>query len=291
MITIKNEFLTVTINAHGAELTSVIDNHTGRETLWQADPAVWGRHAPVLFPIVGALKNGEYTYDGQTYKMGQHGFARDHDFTVTEADDKHAVFTLQDSEATRTNYPFAFTLTLTYTLENNNISVRYHVTNPAADAPLYFSVGGHPGFRIPATEDTAYTDYYMGFTPSKSHVTIPLSAAGIDYAHRTLAATDVNQMISHETFKNDALIFALNGKTKFSLRSDKTSHGVSLTTEDAPFLGVWSAYPAQGDYVCIEPWWGIADTTDASGELTEKLGINKLAPGEVFDHGYQITIF
>ncbi|OAU93817.1 aldose epimerase, partial [Lacticaseibacillus rhamnosus] len=121
---------------------------------------------------------------------------------------------------------------------------------------------------------------------------IPLVAGqGIDYSHRTLAATDANLALTHETFKNDALIFAPLGKTTFNLLSDETKHGVSVTMEDAPYLGVWSPYPKTGDFVCIEPWWGIADTIGTTGDLTKKLGINRLEPGTAFEKGYTISIF
>ncbi len=289
---LKNDFLTVTIAEHGAEITSIVNNHTEQEYNWQADPSVWKRHAPVLFPIVGALQNDAYRYAGNTYHMTQHGFARDRDFTVEEASATKVVLTLQDDDESRKQYPFAFKLSLTYSLENNTLGVNYRVENPATDAPLLFGIGGHPGFVVPLSADTKFEDYYLEFKPRKSRVQIPLIAgSGIDYAHRTLAATDVNQQLSHELFKNDAVIYALKGQTIFSIRSEKTRHGVEVTIPDAPFLGVWSPYPTTGDFVCIEPWWGIADTIDADGDFTKKLGINTLQPGEVFDHGYQIAIF
>ncbi|WP_179395467.1 aldose 1-epimerase family protein [Lacticaseibacillus absianus] len=291
MVTLHNDFLTVTVAEHGAEITSIRDHHTNQEYIWQADPSIWKRHAPVLFPIVGALKDDTYTYQGQTYHMTQHGFARDREFTVSAQSATQVDFLLTDDAESRALFPFAFRFGLRVKLENNTVTVTYHVENPAEDAPLLFSVGGHPGFNIPLTEDTTYTDYYMAFAPRKSRVQIPLLAgAGIDYQNRTLAATDTNLQLSHDYFKHDAVIFELNGKSTFAIRSDKTTRGVELTVDDAPFMGVWSPYPTTGEFVCIEPWWGIADTVDASGRLEDKLGINTLAPGEVFDHHYTITI-
>lgn len=292
MVTLTNDFLTVEISETGAQLTSVKDNNTGIEYLWQGDNNVWPRQAPVLFPIVGALKNDQYTYRGETYHMTQHGFARDRVFTVAQASAAAAEFTLHDDEATHAQYPFAFKFTITIALDNNQIRITYKVENPADKSPLYFSVGGHPGFRLPLTEDTTYNDYYLAFTPKKSRVTIPLVAGqGIDYDNRTLAATDVNQQLSHDYFKNDAVIFELNGRTKLAVKSDRTKHGVEVTSADAPFIGVWSQYPTEGNFVCLEPWWGIADPLDATGDITQKLGINELMPGQVFEHGYQIAIF
>ncbi|WP_461223988.1 aldose 1-epimerase family protein [Lacticaseibacillus suihuaensis] len=290
MVTLTNDFLTATLDPHGAELVSLVDNHAKHEYIWQADPAVWQRHAPVLFPIVGALKDKTYRYAGQEYHMGQHGFARDLTFAVVAQTATRVTFELTDTAATRAIYPFAFKFQITFTLENNTLSVAYHVQNPAQDAPLYFSVGGHPGFVVPMTEDTAFTDYYLSFAPRKSRVQIPLAGGAIDYAHRTLAATDTNLQLDREFFKNDAAIYQLTGKNTFSIRSEKTTRGVDLTVTDAQFMGVWSPYTDAATFVCLEPWWGIADTTDTNQELTDKLGINRLAPGETFDHGYDITI-
>lgn len=292
MIILTNDFLTVTVAEHGAEITSIKDNHTGFEYIWQADPAVWKRHAPVLFPIVGALKNDAYTYAGETYHMTQHGFARDREFTVENHTATQATFVLEDDDQTRAMYPFAFRFALGVTLENNTVRVSYHVTNPAGDAPLLFSVGGHPGFNVPVDPAGDFHDYYLSFEPRKSRVQIPLVVGqGIDYAHRTLASTDTNLRLSHHFFKDDAVIYALTGKNTFSLRSDKSPHGVSLTVADAPFMGVWSPYPTLGDFVCLEPWWGIADTIDTSGRLEDKLGINTLAPGEDWERSYRIDCF
>ncbi|WP_125703474.1 aldose 1-epimerase family protein [Lacticaseibacillus daqingensis] len=291
MVTLHNDFLTVTVAEHGAEITSIQDNHTQTEYIWQADPAVWKRHAPVLFPIVGALKDDTYTYNGKRYHMTQHGFARDRDFTVAIATATVATLVLTDDESSRAIFPFAFRFEVIVALENNSVKVTYHVTNPDEEEALLFSVGGHPGFNIPLTADTTFTDYYMAFSPRKSRVQIPLKAgAGIDYKNRTLAATDTNLQLSHDYFKNDAVIFELNGKSTFAIRSDKTKRGVELSVADAPFVGVWSPYPTTGEFVCIEPWWGIADTIDATGRLEDKLGINTLAPGEDFAHSYTITI-
>lgn len=289
-IELNNEFYRVIMDTKGAELQSVIGQHNHYDFLWQADPKVWGRHAPVLFPIVGRLKNDEYRYQGQTYHMTQHGFARDNEFEVERQTDHSVTFLLKDSEATRAIYPFKFEFRVKYSLINQLIKVSYYVTNPSTTEPLYFSVGGHPGFRVPLADDAKFEDYFLRFKPSKSRIQIPLGEnGGINYAKRTLAPTDVDWQINHDVFKDDALIFQLPDANEVQILSDKTDHGISLKTKDAPYVGIWSAYPTTGDYICIEPWWGIADPTDASGELTEKLGINKLDPNGEFKAKYSIS--
>ncbi|WP_461218359.1 aldose 1-epimerase family protein [Lapidilactobacillus salsurivasis] len=288
-IQVQNEFYRLTVNTKGAEMQSLINRHTGQEYLWQADTQVWGRHAPNLFPIVGKLKNDQYRYQGKTYQMTQHGFARDSEFTLERETDHSLTFLLKDSPATWANYPFAFELRIKYSLINRLINVTYYVTNPSPDQPLIFAVGGHPGFKIPMTPELKFSDYYLRFKPSKSRIQIPLSPEGVDYEARTLAPTDVDWRIDHDVFKNDALIFQLNSANEVQIRSDKTPHMVTLDTRDAPFVGIWTAYPHEGDYICIEPWWGIADLTTATGELTEKFGMNTLAPQERFRAKYQIS--
>ncbi|KRM21955.1 aldose 1-epimerase family protein [Latilactobacillus graminis] len=291
MIQIANDFLTVTLSPKGAELQSIQSAVTGLEYLWQADLEVWGRHAPVLFPFVGRSKDDQYTYNGQTYPMGQHGFARDREFIVAEQSDHAVTFLLKADDASRKIYPFEFELRVRYRVHDMHLTVDYDVRNVAASGPMYFSIGGHPGFKVPLTDDTQFEDYFLDYRPQKSRVKIPLQGAFINLNERTLAPTDVATDINHNLFKNDALIYELKGQAnEFSIRSEKTDHAVTMKLAGAPFIGVWSPYPVQGNLVCLEPWWGIADTIDASGELTEKFGVNELAAGENFNASYEITI-
>lgn len=289
-VTLKNDFYEVQLDTHGAELQSIRSQHTGQEYLWQADPQIWKRHAPVLFPIVGKLKDDQYRYQGKTYQMTQHGFARDRAFTVEHQSDSSVTLLLHDDEKTQRVYPFAFELRVKYTLVNRLINVSYHVHNPSDTQTLIFGIGGHPGFQIPLDQGLNFDDYYLQFHPSKSRIQIPLTTAGIDYQKRTLAPTNVNWQLNHEVFQNDALIFQLQGENEVAVRSDKSPHGIALLTKDAPFLGVWSPYPKTGNLICLEPWWGIADLTSANGELTDKYGMNHLAPQAKFRAKYQISI-
>lgn len=290
MVQIANEFLTVEINPLGAELTSLKGNVSGLEYLWQADPAVWKRHAPVLFPFVGRSKNDQYTYQGKTYPMGQHGFARDRQFEVEESGDQKAVFLLKSDEVSLAIYPFEFELRVSYQVQDMHLVVNYDVKNTATTAPMYFSIGGHPGFKVPMTADTQFDDYFVDYRPQKSRVKIPLQGAFINLNERTLAPTDVATDISHELFKDDAMIYELKGQENvFSIRSEKTPHAISMKLS-APFIGVWSPHPTEGNLVCLEPWWGIADDVAATGELSEKFGVNQLAPQATFNANYEITV-
>lgn len=286
--TLENQFLKATINTHGAEISSVKDQNTGTEYLWQADPAIWARHAPTLFPIVGRLKNDTYTYRGKDYHMTQHGFARDSEFEVEENTGTTATFLLKSNDQTREMYPFEFELRVIYNLVNNILSVKFNVKNLTNDE-MIFGVGGHPGFNLRLDEDVKKRNYFFSFEPSKSRVCIPLEGAYIDIDKRTLAPTDTLIEVSDELFKNDALIYELNSATKISLRNDKNDYHINVMLDQTPFVGLWSPYPKTADFVCIEPWWGIADEVNGTGSFEDKVGMNKLSAGEEFTTGYKIA--
>ena len=287
--TIKNNMIEVVISDHGAEVQSVKGAHTGEEYMWQADPEIWGRHAPVLFPIVGRLKNDEYTYQGKTYHMGQHGFARDCDFEVENHTQESITFLLKDNEKTREMYPFKFEFRVNYNLMNNLLEENFSVVNKS-DETMIFGVGGHPGFNLPVNNGEEKEDYYFDMHPSIARVKIPLKGAYLDWNNRSLASTDSFIGLSDELFKDDALIYELHGHdNKVSLRTDKSKFHINVWTRNAPYVGIWSQYPKTANYVCIEPWWGIADREDADGELEHKYGMNHLEPGKEYQAGFSIT--
>ena len=287
--TIKNNIIEVVISDHGAEVQSVKGAHTGEEYMWQADPEIWGRHAPVLFPIVGRLKNDEYKYQGKTYHMGQHGFARDCDFEVENHTQESITFLLKDNEKTREMYPFKFEFRVNYNLMNNLLEENFSVVNKS-DETMIFGVGGHSGFNLPVNNGEEKEDYYFDMHPSIARVKIPLKGAYLDWNNRSLASTDSFIGLSDELFKDDALIYELHGHdNKVSLRTDKSKFHINVWTRNAPYVGIWSQYPNTANYVCIEPWWGIADREDADGELEHKYGMNHLEPGKEYQAGFSIT--
>lgn len=287
--TIKNNMIEVVISDHGAEVQSVKGAYTGEEYMWQADPEIWGRHAPVLFPIVGRLKNDEYKYQGKTYHMGQHGFARDCDFEVENHTQESITFLLKDNEKTREMYPFKFEFRVNYNLMNNLLEENFSVVNKS-DETMIFGVGGHPGFNLPVNNGEEKEDYYFDMHPSIARVKIPLKGAYLDWNNRSLASTDSFIGLSDELFKDDALIYELHGHdNKVSLRTDKSKFHINVWTRNAPYVGIWSQYPKIANYVCIEPWWGIADREDADGELEHKYGMNHLEPGKEYQAGFSIT--
>lgn len=290
-VELNNEYLTVRINEAGAELSSV-KSADGIEYMWQADPKFWGRHAPVLFPIVGRLKDDQFTVAGQAYHMGQHGFARDNDFTVIAHSDTQATLEFTDSAATREIYPFAFRLRLTYTLTDHELTVGYDVHNPA-NQELLFSIGGHPAFNVPlANPAGSLENYQLTVAPKKVYKHIPLQLPLNDVDHADELDLTKPIALTREFFKDDAVILDLNHEeTTLMLSSDLDDHGVAMTIEDAPFVGTWSPYPDDAPFVCLEPWWGIADNVNADGQLSHKMGINHLAANQTFNAQYEIKFF
>lgn len=286
-VKIENEFLIAKFAEDGAELISLKSKSTGIEYIWQGDPAFWGRNAPVLFPIVGRLKDDQYTFQGKTYKMSQHGFARDSLFTVIEHGDALVSFSLKSNKETKENYPFDFELIISYELEKDRLIIDYQVEN-TGNEEMYFSIGGHPAFNVPLEEKLTFNDYYLKFSPQKSRTQIPLIGSYTDMKHKTLAQTNIGINLTHELFEKDALIFETRGSNAFTIASDCSDHELELSYNDMPYVGIWSPSPKKAPFVCIEPWCGIADSVDSSGDITKKSGINQLAPSELFKTNYTI---
>lgn len=289
-VNIKNNDLTVEIAFKGAELQSIQSNETGIEYLWQGDKAYWNRKSPVLFPIVGRLKEDTYTYKGHSYSMTQHGFARDEVFELVEHTEQKAVFQLNSTEDSKKAYPFDFSLVITYEIIESSVHVSYAVKNTDKSELMYFSIGGHPGFNVPLTESTKFEDYYLNFLPRRSRKQIPLKGPYADIAHTTLMQTNTPMRLDRELFENDALVFEVKDSNTFSIQSDKTPHSVEVTFKNHPYVGVWSVPGKDAPFVCIEPWHGIADTVETSGKLEEKLGIQTLPAQETFETAYTIKV-
>lgn len=284
---LTNDFLTVKISNHGAEIQSIVDNNTQTEYIWQANPKIWKRHAPVLFPIVGSLKDNQYIYNGKIYNMTQHGFARDMDFEVEKQTKTSITYLLKATPETLKKYPFKFELRVNYTLIDNLVEEKFEVTNQD-DKEMIFGIGGHPAFNLLTDDKISKNDYYFEFEPSKEHVRIPLKAPLLDWTHRSLSATNSLIKISDLLFKDDAWVLELRGENKVSVRTDKSNYHIDVKM-DAPYVGLWSQYPQTADYVCVEPWWGIADVLETDGHLEEKRGMNHLPVGKTWKNGFSMA--
>ena len=288
MQTLKNKNLTIKINPKGAELTSLFNNQNQTEYLWNADPMFWGKSSPVLFPIVGSLKENKYCFEGQEYMLPRHGFARDKEFIVEESDENSITFLLTHDENTLKVYPFKFEFRLIYSLENNAMNVTYSVKN-TGENKMYFSVGGHPAFAVPLTENTSYDDYYLQFNKTETFKRWGLTSGGLIETQPIDFLIDTDKLdLTKELFYDDAIVFKNLESTSVILKSDKTNRQLKFDFEGFPYLGIWAAKDA--DFVCIEPWCGIADSANHNQELTQKEGIIKLSLGEIFERTWRVEI-
>jgi galactose mutarotase-like enzyme len=289
MYTLTSSTARATFAAHGAELTSFITLANGLEYMWQADPAVWARHAPVLFPIVGRLPDDTYLHQGQAYKLGQHGFARDREFAIVSHTDSEIVFRLVDDEASRAVYPFAFELTITYTLHESELEVRWNVRNPAATEELLFSIGAHPAFRCPLLAEEQFEDYFFAFDHFVNADRYLLQGGLLTGKTVPTLFQEKELPLSYPLFADDALVFKHYDFTRLTLRSHRSPHFVQVQFNGFPFLGLWTKGPG-AEFVCIEPWQGIASSVGPVAELGEKEGMLTLTPGQEFQAAYRIAI-
>ncbi len=284
---LENESLSLAIADKGAELSRVWDKELGCERLWSADPAVWNRHAPILFPFVGKVIDGTYRLHGREYGMKtQHGFARDLDFVCTEESADSLCQVLRSTSETKARYPFDFRLQVRHRLDAENprlLHIEWDVTN-TGDETMYYAIGGHPGFLPPA--GTKKEDCLLGF-PGKSELHyISASPAGFalpDTIH-TLSLSD--SRVPYGATLPETWIFEEHQLDTVQLLRPDGSPWVTLHCEDFPILAVWAK--AEGPFVCLEPWCGRTDDEGFTGELSEKVCEEVLAPGETKQIRYRI---
>ncbi|MEA5458788.1 aldose 1-epimerase family protein [Arcicella sp. LKC2W] len=288
MQTITSQNLTVKINPKGAELVSLFNHENQTEYMWSADPNFWGKSSPVLFPIVGSLKNNVYRFEGKEYTLPRHGFARDREFAVEKSSENSVTFLLTHDDNSLKVYPFKFEFRLIYTLINNTLSVTYAVKN-IGEGEMFFSVGGHPAFAVPLAENTNYDDYYLKFNKTETFKRWGLTNEGLIETQPFDFLIKTNILpLTKELFYDDAIVFKNLESTSITLKSDNVNQQLQFDFEGFPFLGIWAAKNA--DFVCIEPWCGIADAANHNQELTEKEGIMCLIANEIFEKTWCVTV-
>ena len=284
---ISNNFISASIKDFGAELCSLKRNGIDIEYMWQADEKHWGRHSPILFPIVGKLIDDEYIYEDKTYKMGQHGFARDNVFILFEEKNNYLCFKLKEDEKTLEKYPFAFELYISYELFENSLKISYKVVNKD-EKTMLFSIGAHPGFNWPLADERK-EDSYFKFYDTFEIERLPLTKDGISSKKEKLSLYDGKLYLNEEIFKDDALILE-NLKNKTILfANDINDKFIRVEFEEFPYIGLWSE--ARGTpFICIEPWHGIADFKEHNKKFDEKKAIKSLEKNEIFETNYIISI-
>lgn len=283
---ISNKHISISVNSFGAELTSL--KASGTELLWQSDKAVWPRYAPILFPIVGKLKDDQFKYNRSFYKMSQHGFARDKEFVLTEKSERVLEFELTANEESLAVYPFHFSLRIRYELEGASLRTKYIIFNPDKN-DLLFSIGAHPGFNCKRMNSETLNDFYLEFDGRKELVVEKLTGGLQSGETSTIQLASGRLALSTELFNNDALVCKNTQIEKVLLGSSKSKEKIVFTCKDWPYFGIW-AKKGSDAFVCLEPWYGIADPINASGNLSEKEGILQLGSHKTFQKEFIFEI-
>ena len=285
---LQNEQLKIEIDSFGAELKAVTRISDGRQYLWYADAKYWGRTSPVLFPFVGVPKNKEYCYAGKTYPMGQHGFARDMEFTLESQEKNRIWFCLSSTEETLEKYPFAFRLHIGYELSGNEIKVLWKVENTDTKN-MYFSIGAHPAFLCPVNGEEDKIGYglqFGGLTDGiHHHGNTPDGLAVMDDEVLPLN----NGKVTFTSGFFDKCTYMVEGKQTGEVSLlDKEGKPYVTVFFDTPLFAVWSPEGKNAPFVCIEPWYGRCDAIDFNGSLEDREYENKLAGGEMFAAEYRM---
>ena len=277
--------ITATIKADGAELCS-LRNAEGIELLWQAGPA-WPRHSPLLFPIVGRLKDDQLRHRGTAYPITQHGFARDHRFEWVEQRAATCRLVLVDSEATRARYPFAFRLEVTYSIEDAALTVAFDITN-TGDENLPASIGAHPAFNWPLLPELAKEAYVLNFSDQEPAPVRRLTGGLMRAEPEPSPVRGKTLPLSERLFDDDAVIFDQLASRSVRFAADR-GPSIELSWQGFPELGVWSK-PGGAAFLCIEPWHGFASPLDFDGEFSDKPGVMRIRPWEKRSLSYRMRV-
>lgn len=287
-IILENGNIKATIATMGAELIHLVKKDSGRDYMWSGDAEFWTGRSPVLFPIVGALKDGKMTLDGQAYEMKQHGFARRCEFGCVEQTDTMAVFRLTESDATLAQYPFSFQLDLKYTLVESGIRIDYVVKN-TNNKMMPFQIGTHPAFSTVTDEVSEISDWFIEFDLKETLDRIAVSGGHLDLNDRTRLLDDCNILpLKAEDFFADAIVFKDVVSDSVTLKSDRTSEEVKVSYENLPDVAFWQ--PKNAPFLCIEPWYGHTDVIGFDGTFYEKEPMIHLGAGEVSKSALVIEI-
>lgn len=285
--TLTSDLLTISIATHGAELCSIIDR-SGREYLWQADPRYWKRHSPILFPIVGSVRDGHFTIDGRQYSMSQHGFARDSDFTPLGSTGDEAWYELTSSDTTLAAYPYKFRLQVGYRLTGETVTVIWRVTN-TDDRNIYFQIGAHPAFYYPDYGSDGERGYlWFDREDSFTYLRIGDGACASLTPHSQPLDGHLLRLDTH-TFDIDTFIIEGSQLTSVALLDRERRPHLTMQF-DSPLLGIWSPPRKDAPFVCIEPWYGRCDREGFEGEFRDRDHVNRLAAGQTFEASYKIII-
>lgn len=275
-ILLENNTHSIIVKLKGAELASYFNKSSKKEIIWIGNKEFWGRHAPVLFPIVGRVWNDKYQVNNSSYELKQHGFARDFEWSLVSKTKTKAILKLTQDENTLVKFPFNFILTATFELNENGLNIKHEVTN-SNDVDLPFSIGVHPGFNLPWDESEKLEDYFIEFKSPENLSKQLLTKNGFRAKKETDFKTENNSFkLSDELFIADAIVFNKIESDGLFIKSKNTDKFINVNWKNYPHLGIWK--PLKAPFICIEPWQGMVDEENYEGDFYKKHGIISLAP-------------
>ena len=286
---LRNSELEIRVLSHGAELSRIKDLKTNEEYMWQKDPKFWAKSSPVLFPFVGILKDGRYTYEGKEYKISnRHGFARDYEHEVSSKGDNFIEFVFSSNEETKKIYPFDFKFYMKYILEGRKLILEYRVEN-IGNNEMYFSLGAHPAFSMPVGNGVDFSDYYIEFEKDEEGISKIIENALVLSGKTKKVFEGKIFELNKNSFIDDAVILENTNSKIVYLKSKKNNRKIEFKYDGFRYMAFWNMPGAE--FICFEPWNGITDFDNCSGDLKEKAGIEKIGAGEIYKKAIEITIF
>ena len=280
IITLSNNKISASINTIGAELIRLEKDN--QNYIWTVNETYWNKTSPILFPIVGRLKNDAYTIADKKYELPRHGFARNFEFQILNQTENSVVFVLESNSETLKNYPFEFQLQLEYELDGNELKMKYSVEN-RSEVTMPFSIGAHPAFAI----EDSFSDDSLQFNEAEEFVSYELENEQFNNSFRKINSENGQINLNYSLFEKDALVFKHLQSNKLTLLK-KNEPVLSVQFEGFPYLGIWTKPNAP--FLCIEPWCGLADNVNHNGNIFEKESIQLLEKNCVFQREIIISL-
>jgi len=285
---IENEFLSVTINSNGSELWSIVNKNNSREMLWQGSEKIWPRRSPILFPICGQLKNGQYSLNGCAYNISLHGFARDYEHVIVDKKTDSITFLFEDSEETRKIYPFKFSLFINYSLYCNSLSCNYTVKNNGND-DMPFSIGYHAGFILPLSDNSTANDCKLIFEKPENITQLLTDDSGLlSGKSKQLLQNEREISLYSDIFPGSCIMEGMRSDY-IDLVDTKANKSLRIEIKGFPNLVLW-INNAERPFICIEPWHGLPDDLNADGTIKNKRGIRMLEKDKAFSCEQKIEV-
>ncbi|MGL4852066.1 MAG: aldose 1-epimerase family protein [Phocaeicola sp.] len=286
---LSNSTLSIQVSPLGAELQSI--QKEGKEYLWHGDAQFWDRRSPVLFPLVGRVWGDEFRHKGESYPIGQHGFARDMEFQLVVQKENELLYKLESTPETEARFPFPFTLWIGYKIEANQLEVTWKVENPGTEE-LPFQIGAHPAFNLPSFDEDTKERAYFRFLPERElNYVIPVEKGCVSPTLYPLTLEEGWMPITSDTFECDTYVFTDSQVKEIALYNKEKKPYLRMQF-DAPLLGLWAPTNSRPDcpFVCIEPWYGCCDEVGYNGDFRDRKWMQHLAPQESFETSYTIII-